>query len=81
VYNFRYGQPAGNLASGTFDTVGNVFVVSQNVNYITPKGIAKKMVKRTGEAVVSDYKRDLRKSESHYINAGALYPDLRALKE
>jgi len=48
VYNFRYGQPAGNLASGTFDTVGNVFVVSQNVNYITPKGIAKKMVKRTG---------------------------------
>nr|XP_017010024.2 protein spartin [Drosophila takahashii] len=81
IIEHKYGQPAGNLASGTFDTVGNVFVVSQNVNYITPKGIAKKMVKRTGEAVVSDYKRDLRKSESHYINAGALYPDLRALKE
>ncbi|XP_052834843.1 protein spartin isoform X1 [Drosophila gunungcola] len=81
IIEHKYGQPAGNLASGTFDTVGNVFVVSQNVNYITPKGIAKKMVKRTGEAVVSDYKRDLRKPESHYINAGALYPDLRALKE
>ncbi|KAH8248354.1 hypothetical protein KR032_002001, partial [Drosophila birchii] len=81
IIEHKYGQPAGNLASGTFDAVGNAFVVSQNVNYITPKGIAKKMVKRTGEAVVSDYKRDLRKSESHYINAGALYPDLRALKE
>ncbi|XP_026832096.1 protein spartin isoform X1 [Drosophila erecta] len=81
IIEHKYGQQTGNLASGTFDTVGNVFVVSQNVNYITPKGIAKKMVKRTGEAVVSDYKRDLRKSESHFINAGALYPDLRALKE
>ncbi|EDX11635.1 GD19745 [Drosophila simulans] len=81
IIEHKYGQQSGNLASGTFDTVGNVFVVSQNVNYITPKGIAKKMVKRTGEAVVSDYKRDLRKSESHYINAGSLYPDLRALKE
>nr|AAO74698.1 HL01040p [Drosophila melanogaster] len=81
IIEHKYGQQTGNLASGTFDTVGNVFVVSQNVNYITPKGIAKKMVKRTGEAVVSDYKRDLRKSESHYINAGSLYPDLRALKE
>lgn len=78
---FRYGAPAGNLACGTFDTVGNAFVISQNVNYITPKGLAKKLVKKTGEAVVIDYKRDLRKSESYYINAGALYPDLRALKD
>ncbi|XP_039496056.1 protein spartin [Drosophila santomea] len=81
IIEHKYGQQTGNLASGTFDTVGNVFVVSQNVNYITPKGIAKKMVKRTGEAVVSDYKRDLRKSKSHFIDAGALYPDLRTLKE
>ncbi|KAH8294822.1 hypothetical protein KR018_003374, partial [Drosophila ironensis] len=81
IIEHKYGQPAGNLASGTFNAVGNAFVISQNVNYITPKGIAKKMVKRTGEAVVSDYKQDLRKPKSHYINAGALYPDLRALKE
>ncbi|XP_039232512.1 protein spartin isoform X2 [Drosophila yakuba] len=81
IIEHKYGQQTGNLASGTFDTVGNVFVVSQNVNYITPKGIAKKMVKRTGEAAVSDYKRDLRKSKSHFIDAGALYPDLRTLKE
>ncbi|KAH8418514.1 hypothetical protein KR009_010840, partial [Drosophila setifemur] len=81
IIEHKYGQPAGNLASGTFDAFGNAFVISQNVNYITPKGIVKKMVKKTGEAVVSDYKRVLHKSESHYIIAGALYPDLRALKE
>lgn len=77
----RYGASAGNLACGTFDTMGNAFVISQNVNIITPKGLAKKLVKKTGEAVIIDYKRDLRKPESHFINAGALYPDLRALKE
>ncbi|XP_034130782.1 protein spartin isoform X1 [Drosophila guanche] len=81
IIEHKYGPSAGNLACGTFDTMGNAFVISQNVNYISPKGIAKKLAKRTGEAVVSDYKRDLRKPESHYINAGALYPDLRALKE
>ncbi|XP_017874937.1 PREDICTED: protein spartin isoform X2 [Drosophila arizonae] len=77
IIEHKYGSSAGNLASETFDTVGNAFVISQNVNYITPKGLAKKLVKKTGEAVVVD----LRRSESHYINAGALYPDLRALKE
>ncbi|XP_068156151.1 protein spartin isoform X2 [Drosophila tropicalis] len=81
IIEHKYGSPAGNLACGTFDTVGNAFIISQNVNYITPKGIAKKLVKKTGEAVVDDYKRDLRKAESHYINAGSLYPDLRALKD
>ncbi|XP_034487890.1 protein spartin isoform X2 [Drosophila innubila] len=81
IIEHKYGASAGNLACGTFDTVGNAFVISQNVNYITPKGLAKKLVKKTGEAVIIDYKRDLRKPESHYINAGALYPDLRALKE
>ncbi|KAH8310549.1 hypothetical protein KR044_001893, partial [Drosophila immigrans] len=81
IIEHKYGASAGNVACTTFDTVGNAFVISQNVNYITPKGLAKKLVKKTGEAVVIDYKRDLRKPESHYINAGALYPDLRALKE
>ncbi|XP_032593146.1 protein spartin isoform X2 [Drosophila grimshawi] len=81
IIEHKYGSPAGNLASGTFDTVGNAFIISNNVNYITPKGLAKKLVKKTGQAVVVGSKRDLRKPESHYINAGALYPDLRALKE
>ncbi|XP_064556497.1 protein spartin isoform X2 [Drosophila montana] len=81
IIEHKYGSSAGTLACGTFDTVGNAFIISQNVNIITPKGMAKKLVKKTGEAVVVEYKRDLRKPESQYISAGALYPDLRALKE
>ncbi|XP_030376040.1 protein spartin isoform X2 [Scaptodrosophila lebanonensis] len=81
IIEHKYGESAGNLACGTFNTVGNAFVISQNVNYIHPKGIAKKMVKKTGEAVVDDYKRELRRNESHYITAGNIYPDLRAVKE
>lgn len=77
---FRYGPSAANVAAGTFDTIGNTFIVSQNVNYITPKGIAKKMAKNTGKAVVQDYKKNLRE-ESHYVPAGVLYPDLTGLKE
>ncbi|ALC46858.1 CG12001, partial [Drosophila busckii] len=81
IIEHKYGASAGQLASGTFDTVGNAFVISQNVNYITPKGLAKKLVKKTGEAVVVESRRDASKPESHYIKAGSLYPDLRALKE
>uniref|UniRef100_A0A1A9UNA5 Senescence domain-containing protein n=1 Tax=Glossina austeni TaxID=7395 RepID=A0A1A9UNA5_GLOAU len=76
----KYGSSAGNVAAGTFDTLGNAFVVSRNANYMLPKGIAKKMVKNTGKAVVSEYKPNIQQ-ESRYIAAGNLYPDLRLLKE
>lgn len=69
------------MAAETFDTIGNAFVVSRNVNYMLPKGIAKKMMKNTGKAVFEDYKPNNRKESQHYIAAGSLYPDLRALKE
>lgn len=75
----RYGSPAGNVAADTFDTLGNAFIVSRNVNYMLPKGIAKKMVKNTGIAVIDEYKHNY-KGESQFVTAGALYPDLRALK-
>lgn len=45
-----------------------------------PKGIAKKMVKNTGLAVVDEYKQNY-KGQHQYITAGALYPDLRALRD
>lgn len=48
----RYGNPAGNVAAETFDTVGNLINISRNVKIITPKGMAKKAVKTTGAAVV-----------------------------
>lgn len=45
-----------------------------------PKGIAKKMVKNTGIAVFDDYKQNY-KGEHQYVAAGALYPDLRCLRD
>lgn len=45
-----------------------------------PKGIAKKMVKNTGKAVIDEYKQNY-KGDHQYVTAGALYPDLRALRE
>uniref|UniRef100_A0A1B0G6T5 Senescence domain-containing protein n=1 Tax=Glossina morsitans morsitans TaxID=37546 RepID=A0A1B0G6T5_GLOMM len=80
IIEHKYGSSAGNVAAGTFDTLGNAFVVSRNANYMLPKGIAKKMVKNTGRAVVSEYKPNIQQ-ESRYIAAGNLYPDLRLLKE
>ncbi|XP_067615232.1 protein spartin isoform X2 [Eurosta solidaginis] len=81
IIEHRYGSSAGGVAAGTFDTIGNAFNVSQNVNYITPKGLAKKMAKNTGKAVIDDYKTKVRNTETNFVLAGALYPDLRTLKE
>uniref|UniRef100_A0A1I8PLM0 MIT domain-containing protein n=1 Tax=Stomoxys calcitrans TaxID=35570 RepID=A0A1I8PLM0_STOCA len=80
IIDHKYGTSAGNVAAETFDTLGNAFVVSRNVNYMLPKGIAKKLVKNSGKAVVEEYQQNY-KYESQYIVAGALYPDLRVLKE
>uniref|UniRef100_A0A1A9WJJ9 Senescence domain-containing protein n=1 Tax=Glossina brevipalpis TaxID=37001 RepID=A0A1A9WJJ9_9MUSC len=80
IIEHKYGTSAGYVAAGTFDTLGNAFVVSRNVNYILPKGIAKKMVKNTGKAVVAECRANIQQ-ESRYVTAGSLYPDLRLLRE
>ncbi|XP_073826762.1 spartin isoform X2 [Musca autumnalis] len=80
IIDHKYGHPAGSVAAETFDTLGNAFVVSRNVNYMLPKGIAKKLVKSSGKAAVEEYKYNY-KNESQTITAGALYPDLRVLKQ
>ncbi|XP_037949806.1 protein spartin [Teleopsis dalmanni] len=80
IIEHKYGQSAGNVAAGTFDTIGNAFNVSRNVNYVTPNGIVKKMAKNTGAAVVIDLGKNVQQ-ESQYVPAGSLYPDLRSIKE
>lgn len=80
IIEHKYGPSAGQVASGTFDTLGNAFTVSQNVKYITPRGIARRVAKSTGKGVFEIYKNGQR-SESHYVPAGVLYPDLSELKE
>lgn len=45
VIKHKYGPSAGNLASVTFDTVGNVINISHNVNMLNPKSLVKKTAK------------------------------------
>lgn len=80
IIEHKYGPSAGQVASGTFDTLGNAFTVSQNVKYITPRGIARRVAKSTGKGVFEIYKNGQR-AESNYVPAGVLYPDLSELKE
>lgn len=56
IIEHKYGPSAGSVAADTLDTVGNMINLSKNVNYITPKGLAKKTVKSTGKAIFTDYK-------------------------
>ncbi|XP_055306088.1 protein spartin isoform X2 [Sitodiplosis mosellana] len=74
IVEHKYGPQAGNLAQGTFDTVGNMINLSQNMSLITPKGLAKKTMKGTGKAIIADFKPQIPKT--NYAPAGSLYPDL-----
>lgn len=56
IIGHKYGEHAGNLANDTFDTVGNMINLSQNMSLITPKGLAKKTVKGTGKAIITDFR-------------------------
>lgn len=53
---FRYGEPAGEVASGTFNTVGNVISIRSNAKVFTAKGLAKRTAKATGTAMVEDFR-------------------------
>lgn len=66
VIEHKYGPSAGNLASNTFETAGNVFSLSQNVKLMTPKGLAKKTAKSAGKALVEDFQP--RSGPSRQIN-------------
>lgn len=59
IIEHKYGPSAGEVAAGAFDTVGNIIHVSHNVNYMTPKGLAKKAAKHTGKAIVSEFRAPL----------------------
>ncbi|XP_031636809.1 protein spartin [Contarinia nasturtii] len=74
IIEHKYGAQAGNLAHDTFDTVGNMINLSQNMSLITPKGLAKKTVKGTGKAIIGDFRPQVPKT--NYATAGSLYPDL-----
>lgn len=52
----KYGPSAGNVASETFDTVGNLINVNRNMRLLKPRGLVTRTVKNTGKALVADYK-------------------------
>lgn len=56
IIEHKYGSHAGIIAHDTFDTVGNMINLSQNMSLITPKGLAKKTVKGTGKAIFTDFR-------------------------
>ncbi|XP_053659305.1 protein spartin [Anopheles marshallii] len=56
IVEHRYGTEASQFVGSSLDTVGNVINVTQNMNYITPKGLAKRTAKNAGKALVAGYR-------------------------
>uniref|UniRef100_A0A182M3N2 Senescence domain-containing protein n=1 Tax=Anopheles culicifacies TaxID=139723 RepID=A0A182M3N2_9DIPT len=56
IVEHRYGTEAGRVVGSSLDTVGNVINVTHNMNYITPKGLAKRTAKNAGKALVAGYR-------------------------
>ncbi|XP_058823856.1 protein spartin isoform X2 [Topomyia yanbarensis] len=56
IVQHKYGPEAGEVVGNSLDTVGNVINVTNNVNYFTPKGIAKRTAKNAGKALVAGYR-------------------------
>ncbi|XP_041762639.1 protein spartin isoform X1 [Anopheles merus] len=56
IVEHRYGSEAGRVVGSSLDTVGNVINVTHNMNYITPKGLAKRTAKNAGKALVAGYR-------------------------
>lgn len=56
VIEHKYGASAGELAAGTFDTVGNVINISHNVSVLTPKSFVKRTAKNASKAMIQGYR-------------------------
>ncbi|XP_052902110.1 protein spartin isoform X2 [Anopheles moucheti] len=56
IVEHRYGTEASQFVGSSLDTVGNVINVTHNMNYITPKGLAKRTAKNAGKALVAGYR-------------------------
>jgi spartin len=56
VVQHKYGQPAGEFAGDTLNTVGNVYHISQNAKVVQPKHFAKRTAKEAGKALVCKHR-------------------------
>lgn len=74
IVEHKYGEEMSHVTKDGFDTVGNVINMSRNVNYFTPKGLAKVATKNAGKALVGEYLATTSGAQDT-----ALYPDLKEL--
>ena len=85
IVEHTYGSQAGEVVGTSLDTVGNVINLSQNVNSITAKGIAKRTAKNAGKAIILTNRPPIPKIDNltpgQTITASSLYPDLTAFAE
>lgn len=93
IVQHKYGSEAGHVVGSSLDTVGNVINVSHNMNYMTPKGIAKRTAKNAGKALVAGYRPSVPEvdeaagegcsngiqQQQRVVPAAVLYPDLSGL--
>lgn len=95
IVQHKYGSEAGQVVGSSLDTVGNVINVSHNMNYMTPKGIAKRTAKNAGKALVAGYRPPVpevdeaagegssngfhQQQQQRVVPAAVLYPDLSGL--
>lgn len=67
IIEHKYGPSAGTLAAGTFDTVGNVINLNQNIGFMTPRGLAKRTAKNAGKALVESYRPRIGGGEYNFL--------------
>lgn len=67
IIEHKYGSNAGAVATDTLDTVGNMINLSKSIKIITPAGLAKRTVKGTGKAIVTDFRPKVQ-SKFHFIS-------------
>lgn len=56
IFNYRYGDEAGELASDTAAAAGGAAMTAWNFQQLGPKSMAKKVAKDTGKQVIQNYK-------------------------
>ncbi|XP_052866200.1 protein spartin [Anopheles cruzii] len=71
IVEHRYGEEAGRVVGSGLDTVGNVINVSHNINYITPKGLAKRTAKNAGKALVAGYRPPVPEVDALLVEPGS----------
>jgi len=76
IVQHKYGEEAGEVAKDTAATAGNAALTAFNTKNLAPKGVAKRVAKDTGRAIIAAYKeKDPKQDGSTEDDAGGYNPD------